>query len=81
MTWTEHVADPATVPLVSLQDRVGPKFTIPVGVTKVPEAVSVTVAVQLIACPMTMVEGEQKTAVPVVLRLTVTVAAREVLVL
>ena len=81
MTWTEHVADPATVPLVSLQDRVGPKFTIPVGVTKVPEAVSVTVAVQLIDCPMTMVEGEQKTAVPVVLRLTVTVAAREVLVL
>jgi len=50
-------------------------------VTTVPEAVSVTVAVQLIDCPMTMVEGEQKTAVPVVLRLTVTVAAREVLVL
>jgi len=81
MTWTEHVADPATVQLVSVQDRVGPKFTIPVGVTKVPEASSVTVAVQLIDCPMTMVGGEQKTAVPVVLRLTVTVAAREVLVL
>jgi len=30
---------------------------------------------------MSMVGGEQKTAVPVVLRLTVTVAAREVLVL
>lgn len=81
MTWTEHVADPATVPLVSLQDRVGPKFTSPAGVTTVPDAESVTVTVQLIDCPITMVEGEQKTAVPVVLRLTVTVAAREVLVL
>jgi len=81
VTCTEHVADPAAVPLVSVQERVGPKFTVPVGVTTVPEAESVTVAVQLIDCPMTMVEGEQKTVVPVVLRLTVTVAAREVLVL
>ena len=64
-----------------MQDRVGPKFAVPVGVTTVPDAVSVTVAVQLIDCPITMVEGEQKTAVPVGLRLTVTVAAREVLVL
>ena len=69
------------MPTVSVQERVGPKFTIPVGITTVPEAESVTVAVQLIDCPITMVEGEQKTAVPVVLRLTVTVAAREVLVL
>ncbi len=63
------------------EDCVGPKFTVPVGVTTVPEESSVTLAVQVVDCPMTIVEGEQRTAMLVVLRLTVTVVARDVLVL
>ena len=69
---TEHVAD-APVP-----DRVhvppGAKVTVPVGVEVVPAAVSVTVAVQDVACPMNTVVGVHATVVVVVRRLTVTVA-------
>jgi len=52
----------------------GVKVTVPVGVEAVPAAVSVTVAVQLVAWLITTVEGVHPTAVVVVLRLTVTVA-------
>jgi hypothetical protein len=52
----------------------GVKVTVPVGVEAVPAAVSVTVAVQLVAWLITTVEGVHATAVVVVLRLTVTVA-------
>ena len=73
------MADPAVAPAVSMQDCVGPKFTVPVGVITVPGESSVTLALQVVDCPITMVEGEHKTAMPVVLRLTVTNAAIAVL--
>ena len=81
MSCTEHVADPVVPVAVSAQDRVGPKVTGPVGVVTVPRAISATVAVQLVDCPNTIVEGEHETVVLVVLRLTVTVVATLVLVL
>jgi hypothetical protein len=69
---TEHVAD-APVP-ASVQVPPGVKVTVPVGVDVVPAAVSVTVAVHDVACPMNTVDGVHATVVVVVRRLTVTVA-------
>src|SRR5437879_5583662 len=49
------------------------KATVPPGVDAVPDAVSLTNAVQLTDCPMTALAGVQVTVVDVVRRLTVTV--------
>jgi hypothetical protein len=72
---TEHVAD-AVVP-ASVQVPPGVNVTVPVGVEVVPAAVSVTVAVHEVACPITTVAGEHATVVVVVRRLTVTVVLPE----
>ena len=48
------------------------KVTVPVGVLVVPAALSVTVAVQLVAWLIATVDGVHATVVVVVLRLTVT---------
>ena len=72
---TEHVAD-APVP-ASVQVPPGVNVTVPVGVEVVPAAVSVTVAVQLVACPTITEEGVHATVVVVVRRLTVTVVLPE----
>jgi hypothetical protein len=72
---TEHVADDV-VP-AKVQVPPGVKVTVPVGVEAVPTAVSVTVAVQDVACPITTVAGEHATVVVVVLGLTVTVVLPE----
>ena len=53
------------------------KLTVPVGVLEVPESVSSTVAVQVLAEPPFTGEGEQATLVPVVL-FTVKVAEKVV---
>lgn len=71
MIFTEQVAD-APVP-DSVHDPLGVNVTVPVGVDAVPDAVSVTVAVQLVAWPIATVDGVQATVVVVVRRLTVTV--------
>ncbi len=61
------VNDPVAVP-------VWVKATVPTGAEAVPtDVVSLTNAVQLVACETTIAEGEQVTVVEVVLRLTVTV--------
>jgi len=68
---TEQVAD-APVP-ARVQVPPGVNVTVPVGVLVVPAAVSVTVAVQDVACPTITEDGVHATVVVVVLRLTVTV--------
>jgi hypothetical protein len=68
---TEHVAD-APVP-ANVHVPPGVNVTVLVGVDVVPAAVSVTVAVHDVACPMNTVDGVHATVVVVVLRLTVTV--------
>ena len=70
--FTEHVAD-APVP-ASVQVPPGVNVTVPVGVEVVPAAVSVTVAVHVVAWFIATVDGVHATVVVVVLRLTVTVA-------
>ena len=60
---TEHVAD-APVP-ASVQVPPGVKVTVPVGVVAPVVEVSVTVAVQLVACPMNTVDGLHATVVVV----------------
>jgi len=55
----------------------GVNVTVPVGVDAVPAAVSVTVAVHDVACPITTVLGVHATVVVVVRRLTVTVVLPE----
>ncbi len=80
---TEQVAD-APVP-VSVHGEVRnapvpllPKDTVPVGVVAPVAEVSVTVTVQLVASPMTTLDGVQDTLVLVACRLpTVTVAVPE----
>jgi hypothetical protein len=67
---TEHVAE-AVVP-ASVQVPPGVNVTVPVGVLVVPAAVSVTVAVQDVACPTITEDGTHATVVVVVLGLTVT---------
>ena len=77
MTW--HVADapvpasvhgePTKVPVLPVVND-----TVPLGVIAVPVAVSVTVAVHVVACPTATVFGLQVTLVVVVRRLTVTLA-------
>jgi len=52
----------------------GVNVTVPLGVEAVPAAVSVTVAVHVVAWPITTVDGLQATVVVVVLRFTLTVA-------
>jgi len=74
---TEQV-ETAPVP-AKVQGPPGVKVTVPVGVIAVPSEVSVTVAVQLVACPMNTVDGVQATPVVVVRRVTVTVVAALVL--
>jgi hypothetical protein len=74
---TEQV-ETAPVP-DKVQGPPGVKVTVPVGVIAVPSEVSVTVAVQLVACPMKTVDGVQATPVVVVRRVTVTVVAALVL--
>ena len=69
---TEHVAI-APVP-DSVHVPPGVNVTVPLGVEAVPAAVSVTVAVHVVAWPITTVDGLQATVVVVVLRFTVTVA-------
>ena len=71
MILTEQVAD-APVP-ARVQVPPGVNVTVPVGVLVVPAAVSVTVAVQDVACPTITEDGVHATVVVVVLRLTVTV--------
>jgi hypothetical protein len=68
---TEHVAD-APVP-ARVHVPPGVKVTVPAGVDVVPAAVSVTVAVQDVACAMKTVDGVHATVVVVVRKLTVTV--------
>ena|SRR2546427_12648792 len=76
-----HVAVPAVVPAVRLQvvnvpvTPVTPSVSVPVGVLTVPPAVSVTVAVHVDPWLIKTGEGAQVTAVVVVRRLTVTIAA------
>jgi hypothetical protein len=71
VTLTEHVAD---VPVPeSVHVPPGVKVTIPVGVDAVPAAVSVTVAVHIVAWLIATVVGVHATVVVVVRRLTVTV--------
>ena len=72
---TEQVAE-APVP-DSVHVPPGVNVTVPLGVDAVPAAVSVTVAVQVVACPITTVLGVHATVVDVVLRLTVTVVLPE----
>lgn len=67
---TEQVAD-APVP-ANVHVPLGVNVTVPDGVLVVPAATSVTVAVQLVACPITTADGLHATVVVVVLRLTVT---------
>jgi len=55
------------------------KVTVPDGVVAVPAEVSETVAVHVVAWPVPTLEGEQLTAVLVVLGFTVTLAAALVL--
>ncbi len=69
---TEHVAI-APVP-DSVHVPPGVNVTVPLGVEAVPAAVSVTVAVHVVAWPITTVDGLQATVVVVVLRFTLTVA-------
>lgn len=78
---TEHVAvapEPDRVQVVELNvpEPLGDcvKVTVPVGVTAVPELVSVTVAVHVVAWLTATVAGEQDTLVVVVRRVTVKVA-------
>ncbi len=60
------------VPL-SVHDPLGVNATVPAGVDAVPTSVSVTVAVQDVAWPMTTVAGVQLRVVDVARLLTVTV--------
>ena len=67
---TEQVAE-EPVP-ARVQVPPGVNVTVPVGVLVVPAALSVTVAVQLVAWLIATVDGVHATVVVVVLRLTVT---------
>jgi len=72
---TEQVAA-APVP-ANVHVPPGVNVTVPVGVDAVPAAVSVTLAVHDVACPITTVLGVHATVVVVVRRLTVTVVLPE----
>ena len=61
--------DPVKVPVLPVVNA-----TVPVGVIAVPAAVSVTVAVHEVACPMITVDGVHATVVVVGLAVTVTLA-------
>ena len=82
-----HVAVPAVVPAARVQVVNVPvtpltvKVTLPVGVLKVPAAVSVTVAVQVDPWLMKTVDGVHVTPVDVVRLLTVTTAGVALLLL
>src|SRR5207245_1567492 len=76
-----HAADDPVPARVQLRPTPADTAVTPAGVIAVRVPVSDTVNAHVVRSPTATVEGEQKTAVPVVLRLTVTGAAREVLVL
>ena len=64
--------EPVKVPVPLLANE-----TVPVGALVVPPEVSVTVAVHVVDCATTTVEGEQLTPVVVVRRVTVSEAVPE----